>query len=136
MAESFIHMEYVRIISDYVNLLIEEGDRCFVLVDLPESSNRPVATIGNFIPDLYYKNNCLIIGEAKTENDFDRKHSIEQYISYIKEASIYNGISHIVICTSIYSFAGLKNLIRKLKRENNSNAIFHILNDNGRIDKI
>ena len=38
-----------------------------------------------FVPDLYYKfNDVLIIGEAKTDEDFDRDHSKMQYGSYYK----------------------------------------------------
>jgi len=137
MAESIVHINYVRKMVDYLSVLIPIGDRSLVLVDLPESSRKPDRTIGNFIPDLYYKNTgCLIIGEAKTENDIDRKHSIDQFESYIVETSLFNGESHIVICTSLYSFARIKNLIRRMKMEQNSLTIFHIIDDIERISII
>ena len=35
-----------------------------------------------YVPDLYYKyNDLIIIGEAKTENDLERVHSINQFES-------------------------------------------------------
>lgn len=132
MAESNDHINYVRKIVKYVSLLISADINSVVLVDLPECSNRPDRTIGNFIPDLFYKDTrCMIIGEAKTENDIDCKHSKEQYESYIREASIFKGESHIVICTSLYSFARLKNIIKKMKLEQKSSASLHLLNDIG-----
>ncbi len=132
MAESSEHIDYVKKIAKYVSLLTSVEISSNLLVDLPEYSNRPDRTIGNFIPDLFYKDSrCLIIGEAKTENDIDRKHSKEQYESYIREASLFDGESHIIICTSLYSFARLKNIIKKIKLEENSSAKLHLLNDIG-----
>ena len=123
--------------ADYVSSIIPEDVKSLVLLDLSEYSRRPDRTNGNFIPDLYYKDaRCLIIGEAKTMNDIDVKHSINQYKSYIEEASLFEEESHIVICTSLYSYARIKNLIKKMKAEQNSLAKFHILNDIGSISII
>lgn len=134
MAESIAHIIYVRKIADYTSAIIPVELIPYLLIDLPESCKKPDRTIGNFIPDLYYKDqNFLIIGEAKTENDIDRNHSINQYKSYIEEASLFHGEKHILICTSLYSYARIKNLIRKLKSELNTTAIFHLLNDIGDI---
>ncbi|HQO09071.1 MAG TPA: hypothetical protein PLK90_02920 [Clostridiales bacterium] len=134
MAESIEHINYVRQIANYVFLLLPFDARALVLVDLPDSNRRPERTIGNFIPDLYYKDTRrLIIGEAKTENDIDRKHSIEQYRSYIREASLFDEESHIIICTSIYSYARIKNMAKRIKAEQNSSVKLHILNDIGSV---
>ncbi len=137
MPESIDHINYIRKIAEHTSTIIPSELIPFILIDLPDSSRRPDRTIGNFIPDLYYKDlKYLIIGEAKTMNDIDRKHSIEQYKSYIIEASLFHGEKHILICTSLYSFARIKNLIKKLKNELNSTAVFHLLNDAGNISII
>lgn len=134
MAESIVHINYVRKIAEYTSAIIPVELIPHLLIDLPESYRKPDRTIGNFLPDLYYKDlKYLIIGEAKTENDIDRKHSINQYKSYIEEASLFHGEKHILICTSLYSYARIKNLIKKLKLELNTTAKFHLLNDLGDI---
>lgn len=137
MPESIDHINYIRIIAKYVLALIPVDNRTLLLVDLPESRRKPDRTIGNFIPDVYYKDSrCIIIGEAKTEYDIDRKHSIAQYISYIQEASLFKEESHIVICTSLYSYARIKNLVKKIKTELKSSTKCHLLNDIGSISII
>lgn len=130
MAESATHISYVKIAEQYVRGIIPNDAHCLIEADIADYPKRPTRTIGDFIPDLYFSyNGLLVIGEAKTENDIDRKHSKEQYQSYLFEATNFSGTAHIVIVTSIYSMATAVNYFRHLKQESGSNVVIHILNN-------
>ena len=69
---------------DYV---IDELDveKSLIETDIFEVSGNVTRMPEGFVPDLYYKyNGKLIIGEAKTEPDIEREHSLQQYQSYSK----------------------------------------------------
>lgn len=138
MAESSTHMSYVKKIFEYVKQIVPENNMSLILIDSPDSIENPIPVIHGFRPDLSYKiNDVLIIGEAKTDDDVDRRHSLEQYYSYLKEAEAFDGKSYIVFCVSWKMFGTLKNHLRVIRRQNSfckSEVI--VLNDKGDISRI
>lgn len=118
MSESIEHREYVEKIVKYVKKTIpkEHADR--IKADL-DGYDTPSLSYGDYIPDvLYFYDNKLVIGEAKTLYDFDREHSKNQYISYMRECVNYPGESLIVIAVPWELFITVKNHFRLLKRKN------------------
>ena len=138
MAESIVHMNYVRRIVDYVKLTFPSLDDVSFYVDLPDSTQRPSATFGGHIPDMYYRDrNVLIIGEAKTENDIDNEHTRAQLNSYIDELRLFQGERHLIYCSGVLSFSQIKNTILRLKRRDNLDDItFHILDNFTKVSTI
>ena len=138
MAESLLHMNYVRHIADYTERTFPNLIDSWLYIDLPESSKHPSATIGGHIPDMYYKDkHVIIIGEAKTENDIDNEHTKAQLKSYIDEVSMFQGERHIIYCSGMLSFSQIKNMILRLKRHDNIDGItFHILDNYSKVNTI
>ena len=82
--ESSTHINLVNIITKYVSSIVPVSNRCLIEVD-SSGEKSLVRSINNFIPDVYYSfDELLIIGEAKSENDFLRTHSKNQYDAYIE----------------------------------------------------
>lgn len=80
--ESNKHHGLVKKMYDYV---VNELDveKSLVETDIFEVTGNVPRMPEGFVPDLYYKyKNDLIIGEAKTEPDIEREHSLQQYQSY------------------------------------------------------
>ncbi|HMD89492.1 MAG TPA: hypothetical protein VKF38_10045 [Anaerolineaceae bacterium] len=98
MSESQIHIDLVRLMFMYVQTKFEI-ELGHIFLDLPESkigSKPPI--IRDFRPDLFVKTKeLLIIGEAKTESDWDKKHSHEQYRAYMSECVANNSTSILLI---------------------------------------
>ncbi|WP_455579137.1 hypothetical protein [Faecalibacillus intestinalis] len=82
--------------------------------------------IDGFRPDLYYEfNSLLIIGEAKTKNDYLTKHSLNQYNKYIHYCSRYWGDAFFIICCPWGCTADMNIIIKKInnKYKNKVNII-------------
>lgn len=132
MAESAVHMAYVKSIQGYVQSLLPECEYIHVLVDSPYEQETPPHVINNFRPDLYYcHNDCLIIGEAKTDDDFNRPHSLEQYISYLTECQSFRGNSLLILSGSWRISPSFANLMRNMQFQNNMHVRVVILNEMG-----
>jgi hypothetical protein len=84
MAESLAHSDFVIAIVKWIEINCHKNDYAFIKYDHPKnvSNDRPPNICG-FVPDVYVDFERIIIGEAKTLNDFERPHSIEQYLSYL-----------------------------------------------------
>ena len=94
MSESSTHQQLVRIAYEKIASLVPPGNAIFIEADTPETT-RPTRVLDGFIPDVYYSfDKITIIGEAKTEKDFDRQHSIEQYKSYLNTLEISSNEGH------------------------------------------
>lgn len=131
MAESQAHIEYVGLVEKYVLNKISSKQRGFVLVDTPASVCKP-PMIANYRPDLYFNHdNTLIIGEAKTVNDYETKHSKEQYVSYLQECQNFQGKALLVLCSSWTISLSYKTLIKYLKRQNGFDTKVVILSERG-----
>ena len=87
--ESKKHHNLVRIMYDYV-IKSEKVEKSLVQSDIFEIVGNVTRMPEGYVPDLYYKyNNRIIIGEAKTDSDLDREHSILQFKSYINHLKNY-----------------------------------------------
>ncbi len=132
MSESRDHVELVAIAVEYIKTMIATDLHAIIQYDSADSS-RPTKVIGNYIPDVYFwHGNQLIIGEAKTLNDFDRPHSREQYDAYIRECKKFYGHASLVISVPWQIVATAKNYFRRLKKDHNTNITIIIINELGR----
>ena len=132
MSESRNHVELVAVAVEYIKTMIAPDLHAIIQYDSADAS-RPTKVIGNFIPDVYYWHaDQLIIGEAKTINDFDRPHSREQYDAYIKEGKTFLGHSTLVISVPWQMVATAKNYFRRLKKNHATDMTIIIINELGR----
>lgn len=129
--ESSIHMNYVRVIYNYIRGLFPESECAFLQTDLPESDIHPNKVINGYRPDVYINGtSCIIIGEAKTSQDTKNRHTREQICSYIQELKSFNKDKHLILCTSLLALPELKNEVRKLHNEFNFSGVHvHCMND-------
>lgn len=127
--ESLTHMSLVKRIADYVSTIPSDFTHNLLCVELPGAYNRCPQIIGRSIPDVFYHDStCIILGEAKTDNDIDRDHTQTQLDDYINEVRTYDVERNIVLCTSIIGFSRMKNIIvTKKMRENLNDIRFHII---------
>lgn len=131
MAESLNHMEYIRRIVGYVPTIAKHYVPALLSSDLPEAQTHPIPMSEGYRPDVFYQDSdIVVIGEAKTIKDIENEHTFSQLSSYINEARNFQKQRHIVFCSSVTSFALLKNhLIRKKNKEQLQDIIFHVLDD-------
>lgn len=94
MPESQYHINLTRLMDKYVQQVLKINSG-YILLDTPETSlgSKP-PLIQGYRPDIYVNPpDRLIIGDAKTAEDWDRRHSHDQYRAYVKECSQYKGHS-------------------------------------------
>lgn len=131
MSESRNHIDLVQIAVKYIKSIIDPTYYSIIQYDSPDTK-RPYKVIGNFIPDVYFWNSDqLIIGEAKTINDFDCPHSKAQFEAYIKECENFYGNSIIIISVPWQIVPKAKNYFRKLKIDKNIKTQVIIINEIG-----
>ena len=131
IAESKLHMDYVNLVEQYVLRMIPSEQGGFVYVDKPETAYKP-PLVGNYRPDLYFRaDNKLIIGEAKTVEDFERFHSQEQYKTYLQACQTFEGDSLLILCSSWSVAFSFKTLIKSMKKRNGFNTKVIIISEEG-----
>ena len=131
MAESNQHILLVNNIVSYIKQNVQDIIASLLLVDLPDSVYKPQSVFNGFIPDVYYNfKEKLIIGEAKTDNDVERIHSLNQYEAYFTEAFNFDGDSIIVFSVTWRMYGTIKNIIRLTKKKNNFDKIKVIVINN------
>lgn len=136
MGESIKHLELIKLIIINIEK-IPNIEASLIQSDLPNTIEKPDSTLDGFRPDVYYNySNFMIIGEAKTSYDFQRKHSIEQYQAYYSKCNAFNGRSIFVLAIPWTETISAKNLLRRIKRNNNYKIETWIINDIGRIEKL
>lgn len=130
--ESKKHINLVKIIYNYILGLVDEKNRCLIEIDsYGQRSN--IRIVNNLIPDVYYSfNNLMIIGEAKTELDFERKHSLQQYDAYINECSIFQGEAVLIVGVPWQIIASAKNYFKRRKNRERINFKIIIIDEMGR----
>lgn len=117
MAESIQHQQLVQLLKREVIGLIPLGCHMLIQQDTPESLAVPVKTIEGHRPDIYYCfEGLLIIGEAKTTDDVERKHSRAQYESYLKECAKFQGKAILIIAVPWMEHATVNNILQNLKK--------------------
>ena len=132
MSESRSHVELVAVAVKYIKTIVDPELHAIIQYDSADSS-RPTKVIGNYIPDVYFWHaDQLIIGEAKTINDFDRPHSRNQYIAYIKECKSFWGHAALVVSVPWQLVATAKNYFRRLKKDYGTDVPIIIINELGR----
>ena len=87
--ESNKHHSLVKKIYDYV-VLNESVEKRLIKSDIFEIEGNVDRMPEGYVPDLLYNyEDIVIIGEAKTDADLDREHSLRQYNSYINYMKNY-----------------------------------------------
>ncbi len=130
--ESQAHIELVKVVYQYIFEKIEEENRALIEVD-SSGSNNSFRVQENFIPDVYYSfRDKMFIGEAKTELDFERKHSKDQFDSYIEELKLFEGDACLVISVPWQIIATAKNYFRRKKLKERLNIQMVVLDEKGR----
>lgn len=90
---------------------------CFIQCDVGCNSLPPQTEEG-FRPDLYYQfSSLMIIGEAKTEIDLERKHSKAQYRSYLRKCSLFMGNAVLIMAVPWQCRATIKNMLNRMRKE-------------------
>lgn len=114
-------------------LLEENVENSLIQVDIFEIEGAVTKMPEGFVPDLYYKyNNLVIIGEAKTDKDLDREHSILQYksyINYLRKCLKYGNECKIIIGVPWESSVAASRIIRRIINDEKIDLI--IINESG-----
>lgn len=137
MGESLKHIQLVQRLYEATCIFIPATNKGLIIVDSPESNEKPSITAKGYRPDLYYcYDNILIIGEAKTSQDFDRRHSKEQYRAFLKTCEDFEGLSYLLLAVPWTEVVSARNLLKRIIRQNNYNIKVIVINDLGRLDEI
>ena len=130
--ESQTHINLVNIIAEYIKSIVPEEEHSLIHLDT-SGNNNAVSIIGNYIPDVYYSGaGELIIGEAKTLNDFERQHSKEQFEAYMKEFFLFQGECTLVIGVPWQLVITAKNYFSRLRRQMDVDVNVIIVNEMSR----
>ena len=116
MSESAQHQKLVMEIIKYVEDLVGQDKKCFITSDVADEMSISPLTAEGFRPDVYYQyGDVLIIGEAKTSADVDRLHSRQQYDSYIRKCSLFEGKAYFIAAVYWADKAQLHNILRRIR---------------------
>jgi len=117
MSESIQHLQLVNALKIEMVSYVPEDCWKLIQIDSPGSVNPPPYTTDGYRPDAYYQfRDLLVIGEAKTANDVDTRHSRAQYESYLKECSRFQGHSRFIMIVPLLSQASAHNILRNMRR--------------------
>lgn len=137
MGESLQHIKLVHIIKHRVEEIVHERFKGFILVDLPESKEKPPNMQEGFRPDLYYcHNGIMVIGEAKTSSDFETRRSQEQYLSYMKACIRFEGAAILFVAVPWTECRAAKNLLHRIKKKNSFDLHIVVLDDVGQVGQV
>lgn len=118
MSESANHKRLVELVIKYVEDKVGCDYVCFIETDISDEHSLPQMTEEGFRPDVFFEyNGIMIIGEAKTSDDIMRKHSLCQYISYLRKCSLYTGNAEFVIAVPWFDQASANNILKKLRSD-------------------
>ena len=93
MSESMDHISLVKKIIAYIN---KQNNNFLILSDSHAAQSSPSRTsnIHGYVPDVMAFNpemDCIYLGEAKTKNDLERRHTEDQvktFLSYCSQKNI------------------------------------------------
>lgn len=137
MSESFQHQKLVESIVDYSKSIIPNDCFSLIQVDLPDFNGRPSMINEEYIPDVYYRyNQLIVIGEAKTINDFKTDHSRNQYISYFRELKQFVGEKYFVVAVPWELFVTAKNYFRRLRNSIEVDAKIIVITEHSVIGEV
>lgn len=135
MSESSAHQKLVNIAYNYILTLIPENNHVLIERDSPDAK-KPTST-GNFIPDVFYNyDGIMVIGEAKTLDDFDRTHSKAQYEEYFNCLYQGDGEKIMVVAVPWQIVPDAKNYFRLLNKKYGMGIKIIVLNEFGRKDYV
>jgi hypothetical protein len=118
MTESIKHYEFVQYIKKEFENIVPEDCKRLIDCDSFSSVSLPPQFTNGHRPDVYYQfKDLLLIGEAKTNNDVERKHSHEQYESYIKACTSFQGQAILILAVPLMEQATIHNILCKLKKK-------------------
>jgi len=136
MPESLCHR---KLIEYGIRKMYDEGilNSSFIVYDSTHecmSQNQPPLIIGNnkqsVVPDIYgisKLNGSIVIGEAKTKNDMERKHSLDQYQVFVEHCIRSKAICIIVLIVEFGCYARMKSIVRnRLQPIVDSKIVFKI----------
>lgn len=130
--ESKAHIDLVNRAMAYVKRIISETDHIMIQSDSSGSSSE-VRVLGNYIPDVFYcGNDFMIIGEAKTLDDFERKHSKDQFEAYIEECQVFSGKAYLVVAVPWQLMLTAKNYFKREKQKKKLDFQIVIINELGK----
>ncbi len=136
MGESQAHMNLVRVASEYIYSVATKEELGRIYTDTPERGITPAVRDG-FHPDaLLRSDRRIIIGEAKTEPDAFRPHSISQIKSYYQECKDFCGTSELVIAVPWTILRKVQNAMRLLKQQDPSDVKISVLDECGSVFRV
>ena len=131
MGESRNHIDLVSVAYRYALSLVQRDLESLVQADTADSS-KPTRVIGNFVPDVFFWNGeQLIIGEAKTFEDFDRPHSLAQYDAYMQECHDFPGTAILIISVPWQLVFTARNYFRRMKAKGDHHFRIIVVNEIG-----
>lgn len=132
MSESIQHQQLVKLIINEIINIVGNDNKSLIATDAGDGFNLPPLTNEGFRPDVYYcYGRMLIIGEAKTSSDIERLHSREQYESYIRKCSLYQGEAIFIVAVPWMDHATIHNILAKIKKKYLGNYSIKILDGIG-----
>lgn len=130
--ESQTHINLVNIATEYIKSIVPKDEHPLIYIDT-SGNNNSTRIIGNYIPDVYYNyRGKLVIGEAKTLNDFEKLHSKKQFAAYMKEFLLFQGECILVVSVPWQLVKTAKNYFVRLRRQMGVNVKVIILNEMSR----
>ena len=130
--ESIVHHKLVKVIYEYVSNQLNINNSV-IECDIFEIDGNVTRMQEGYVPDLYYKyNDLIIVGEAKTEQDLERIHSIKQLESYVNHLNNYINMGYqAVLIVSVPWEASISAYRMVKKIINNKNIKIIIMNELG-----
>ncbi len=130
--ESKEHINLVDIIILNFKKMIPETNHIMIQVD-SSGSNSNIRVLGKYIPDVFYRDNeKMLIGEAKTLDDFSRKHSKEQFDAYMEECNNFDGDASLIVAIPWQLRITAKNYFSGIKKKRNYEFNIYIINEFGK----
>lgn len=118
MSESAKHQQLVRMIVEQIQDMVGNEFTAFICSDLGHGAIMPPVTNEGYRPDAYYQyKKVLIVGEAKTSEDIERKHSIMQYESYLRKCALFPGDATLIVAVPWLDHARINNILIKLRKK-------------------
>ena len=113
-----MHITLVQLVVMYIKDNYMTSD-AIINIDAPnQKQNKPPTFLDGYSPDIFVKNkSIMIIGEAKTEEDALRTHSINQYKCYLSECNSFIGDAFFILAAPWSVQISLSNKLRKLCKD-------------------
>ena len=124
MGESQTHISLVEALVRHVSMVLPDRDMGYLYADLPNQSSLHLPDIiNNFRPDLYFEEGArVIVGEAKTRFDIEKKHSIEQYRAFIRHCNGFEDATFVMAVP--WDMTRLaRNLLKKLLIDHEAQSV-------------